>query len=153
VHDLVVLQPLGDFFEQDVVTDVVKISAQVYVHDPRESAQYRAGDAIYRLMALRLGRYPYEQSLKSASNIGSSISFSAPWTTRSLIVGMPSVRVLPFPLGISTVGWHWPVRPGVKLLPYPFQEIFKSLCFDVLKALSIDAGRAVVGSCQSIGFS
>ena len=58
MHDVVVLHPLSDFSEQDVVPYVVEISAQVYVHDSREAAQYRTGDAIYRLMGAPLGAVP-----------------------------------------------------------------------------------------------
>src|SRR5690554_4906803 len=52
--------------------------------------------------ALRPGRYPWEQSRKSASKMGSRISLAAVCTTRSLTVGIPRGRVFPFALGIST---------------------------------------------------
>src|ERR1039457_6602473 len=50
--------------------------------------------------ARRLGRKPYEHDLKSASKIGSSTSFKLACTTRSVAVGMPRRRSLPFALGI-----------------------------------------------------
>src|SRR3990172_8319152 len=40
-----------------------------------------------------------------------------------------------------------------EFLSYPFQKFFKSFPFDVLKVLSIDSRRSIVGLCQSIGFS
>ena len=40
--------------------------------------------------------------MKSASKIGSSTSFRQAWTTRSRAVAIPSMRVLPPALGIST---------------------------------------------------
>lgn len=47
------------------------------------------------IVALRLGRKPYEVDLKSASKTGSSTSFAAICTTRSRTVGIPSGRFLP----------------------------------------------------------
>jgi hypothetical protein len=52
--------------------------------------------------ARRLGRNPYEHGWKSASNIGSSTSLSAPWTTRSAREGIPGLRILPLFFGIIT---------------------------------------------------
>jgi hypothetical protein len=40
---------------------------------------------------------------KSASKIGSNTSFSAAWTTRSAIVGMPSLRSFPDPPGFGII--------------------------------------------------
>jgi hypothetical protein len=51
-------------------------------------------------VALRWGRKPYEEGLKSASKIGSSTSFTACCPTRSLTVGIPSGRSLPSGLGM-----------------------------------------------------
>ena len=51
-------------------------------------------------VALRRGRNPYEQSLKSASKIGSRISFVAICTTRSRTVGMPNGRFRPSAFGM-----------------------------------------------------
>ena len=50
----------------------------------------------------RFGRNPKLHGAKSASKIGSSTIFNAACTTRSRTVGMPSGRVLPSGLGIST---------------------------------------------------
>src|SRR6266849_1822869 len=52
--------------------------------------------------ARRFGRNPYEHGLKSASKIGSSTSFRLAWTTRSVMVGIPSLRSFPLFFGIST---------------------------------------------------
>ena len=49
--------------------------------------------------ARRFGRNPYEHGWKSASKIGSSTSFSAACTTRSVTVGMPSAAQFPARLG------------------------------------------------------
>src|SRR5215218_3222658 len=51
--------------------------------------------------ARRPGRNPYEHGAKSASQIGSSTSLHAAWTTRSRMVAIPSRRSLPPGLGIS----------------------------------------------------
>src|SRR3954471_20257696 len=52
--------------------------------------------------AVRFGRYPYDPDWKSASKIGSRMSLSAPWTTRSRIAGIERTRTfLPPSLGIS----------------------------------------------------
>ena len=48
------------------------------------------------IFAFLFGLNPYEHSWKSASNIGSTISFTAACTTLSLMVGMPIGRSLPF---------------------------------------------------------
>lgn len=45
--------------------------------------------------------YPYEPGWKSASKIGSSISLSAPCTTRSRMAGIDRTRTLPPSFGIS----------------------------------------------------
>jgi hypothetical protein len=55
------------------------------------------GDGV---LARRLGRKPYEDGWKSASKIGSSTSFSAACSTRSIAAGMPRRRVLPLAFGI-----------------------------------------------------
>src|ERR1700683_2342993 len=52
--------------------------------------------------AVRFGRYPYDPGWKSASKIGSRMSFNAPWTTRSRMAGIDRTRTfLPPSLGIS----------------------------------------------------
>ena len=52
--------------------------------------------------ALRFGRYPNDPAWKSASKIGSRMSFNAPWTTRSRIAGIERMRTfLPPSFGIS----------------------------------------------------
>src|SRR5882762_10181583 len=52
--------------------------------------------------AVRFGRYPYDPGWKSASKIGSRMSLSAPWTTRSRIEGIDRTRTfVPPSFGIS----------------------------------------------------
>src|SRR5712691_3102362 len=52
--------------------------------------------------AVRFGRYPYDPAWKSASKIGSRMSFNAPWTTRSRMAGIERTRTfLPPSFGIS----------------------------------------------------
>jgi len=53
--------------------------------------------------ARRFGRNPYEHGLKSASKMGSSTSFSAAWTTRSAMAGIPSLRSFPDPPGLGII--------------------------------------------------
>src|ERR1019366_5201530 len=65
------------------------------------------------IVALRLGRKPYEHGRKSASKTGSSTSFAAICTTRSRTVGMPNGRLLPSAFGMyrrrTTVGRYVPL--------------------------------------------
>src|SRR5918999_222239 len=90
------------------------------------------------------------------------MSFTAPSTTRSLMVGIPSLRVLPPPLGISTLRCFPPsfvsppppvlarsIRAGEKLLVYVLKKLLPSLGLDGSKAHSIDPWRPIVG----LGFS
>lgn len=62
--------------------------------------------------ARRFGRNPYEHDWKSASKMGSSTSFKAACTTRSVTVGIPNLRSLPLAFGIITcrTGTGWKVR-------------------------------------------
>ena len=75
---------------------------EVQVHDTRLVPGNGRGDPVDAAWALRFGRYPYDPGWKSASKIGSRMSFTAPWTTRSQIVGIDSRRVWPPPFGIAT---------------------------------------------------
>jgi hypothetical protein len=57
----------------------------------------------HRVLRAPVRTNPYEQGLKSASKMGSSTSFRLAWTTRSVMVGIPSFRNFPvLPLGIIT---------------------------------------------------
>jgi hypothetical protein len=58
--------------------------------------------------AVRFGRYPNDPGWKSASKIGSRMSFNAPWTTRSRIAGIERTRTfLPPSFGISFFRAAW----------------------------------------------
>src|SRR3990167_3917956 len=74
------------------------------------------------------------------------MSFTAPWTTRSLMVGIPSRRVLPFPFGISTPwffeGLYVRKRSSSRIALRNFST---PPGLDGLKTLSIDPWRSVVG--------
>ena len=52
--------------------------------------------------SIRPGRKPNEQSRKSASQIGSSTTFAAAWTTRSRTAGTPRFLSPPCGLGMAT---------------------------------------------------
>src|SRR5258706_12565346 len=60
-----------------------------------------SGHTINRVMSCLLGRYPNDPGWKSASKISSSMSLSAPCTTRSRIAAIERTRTLPPSFGIS----------------------------------------------------
>jgi hypothetical protein len=63
-----------------------------------------------RVLGAPVRAKPVRARLEPASKMGSSTNFSAACTTRSVTVGMPSRRSLPFDLGIITcrtaTGWN-----------------------------------------------
>lgn len=73
---------------------------------PTRSPSGRGGGCPrWRPGARRPGRNPYDEELKPGSKIGSSTSFSAAWTTRSLAVGMPRRRSFPLVLGTRALAY------------------------------------------------
>src|SRR5215813_12985622 len=104
--------------------------------------------------AVRFGRYPYDPDWKSASKIGSRISLSAPWTTRSRIAGIDRTRTfLPPSLGISFF--------RARLGRYVFETSSSCICsrkplhstfFDGLERDSVYSRRPVVFFRHPVGF-
>ena len=94
--------------------------------------------------ARRPGRNPYEHGWKSASKTGSSTSLSAPWTTRSARVGIPSLRSLPALLRDRHLpDLRGPVSPGPQLSPDFLQEGAHAPrpALDIGHRDPVDAGR------------
>ena len=97
--------------------------------------------------ALRRGRNPNDEALKSASKIGSMTSFIAICATRSLTVGMPSGRSFPSALGmyrLSTGGGS--VGPCAELAGKLRKEPPDAVLLHRLERDSIHAPGALVAS-------
>ena len=119
--------------------------------------------------ARRLGRNPYETGMKSASKIGSSTSFSAAWTTRSAIVGIPSLRTFPDGLGImrsrtgsgvNVPAFNWARRssrnPGTPMISSTSATVRPStpgVWAPRLPATRPNATISVAGSCTKLNRS
>ena len=72
--------------------NIVKVGPQIKIEDACFLLKDRFGDSLYCLMRCPLWSYPYDPGWKSASKIGSRMSLSAPWTTRSRIEGTVSAN-------------------------------------------------------------
>src|SRR5438876_12356082 len=82
--------------------NVIEVSPQINIDDARLALHNRLSHWYTASCAVRFGRYPYDPGWKSASKIGSRMSLSAPWTTRSRIEGIERTRTLvPPSFGIS----------------------------------------------------
>src|SRR4249920_1543855 len=80
---------------------VIEIGAEIQINDARLLLDNPLGYTGYSF-TVRFGRYPYDPGWKSASKIGSRMSFNAPWTTRSRMAGIDRTRTfLPPSFGIS----------------------------------------------------
>src|SRR6187399_1033574 len=76
MHDVRVIDPLGHFFQQPVVPDIVEIGSQIEIQDARLPLNNGLGYPLDRVMSCPLGRYPNDPGWKSASKTGSSMSLS-----------------------------------------------------------------------------
>src|SRR5690242_16782830 len=101
MHDVRVLNPLCHFSQQPVVPDIVKVGSQVKIEDARLPLDNCLGYSLDRVMCCPLGPISKRSRLESASKTGSSMSLSAPCTTRSRIAGIDRTRTLPPSFGIS----------------------------------------------------
>src|SRR5579863_6265383 len=104
--------------------------------------------------AVRFGRYPYDPSWKSASKIGSRMSFNAPWTTRSRIAGIERTRTfLPPSFGISFFPWlHGPIRVGDQFIPNLHEKTFRSAFPDGSERDTVNTRCPIVASRHLVGF-
>src|SRR5215468_12018606 len=80
---------------------VIEVGAEVNIDDSSLLFDDCLGYPVHRLMRCRFGRYPYDPGWKSASKIGSRMTLTAPWTTRSRIAGIERTRTFPPSFGIS----------------------------------------------------
>src|SRR5215469_7266095 len=101
VHDVRVINPLCHFSQQPVMPDIVKVGSQVKIEDARLPLHNCLGYSLDRVMCCPLGPISKRSRWKSASKTGSSMSLSAPCTTRSRIAGIERTRTLPPSFGIS----------------------------------------------------
>src|SRR5712692_9438171 len=102
--------------------------------------------------AVRFTRYPYDPGWKSASKIGSRMSLSAPWTTRSRMDGIESWRTLPpsfrypdFPRPLRSIA------PLHQLLAKLVEKALHTVDFDGLERHPVCARGAIVLLGQLIG--
>jgi hypothetical protein len=141
-------------FHQLVLRYRVKVPLQVRIKHCRQSLFEVLAYLARASWAERLGRNPYEQSMKSASKIGSMISSTAVCTTRSRIVGMPSGRWRPSGLGMYT---RRTADGAVLLALEAFMDLLhKTLCstltgFDLLEGNAIHTAFAFLGSGDPVG--
>src|SRR6478736_6059976 len=81
---------------------VIEIGAEIQINDARLLLDNPLATRATASCAVRFGRYPYDPGWKSASKIGSRMSFNAPWTTRSRMAGIDRTRTfLLLSFGIS----------------------------------------------------
>ena len=90
--------------------------------------------------AVRFGRYPYDPAWKSASKIGSRMSFNAPWTTRSRIAGIERTRTfLPPSFGISffraLMGRYVLVTSSSRICPRKLSAPLSSMAWNVTPSI------------------
>ena len=88
--------------QQPVVRDGVEIALQVGVHHMGVALLQQPVDFPQRILATTSRTEAVAARPELASKIGSIAILSAVCTIRSLTVGIPSGRVRPSPLGIST---------------------------------------------------
>lgn len=76
--NLIIVHSHGYLFKQDVMSYVVEVSTEVYIQYQMFSKVISLPALLTASCAALFGLYPYEQSQKSASKIGSSICLTAP---------------------------------------------------------------------------
>src|SRR4030042_526852 len=153
MHDFVILPPSDNFLQQEMMSYVVEVSAQIYIHYSRHPMQYPDRHSVDCLMCMPFRSVAVRAFLEISLEYRFKYKFQRP-----LYHPIPNSR---YPKSASlTVSfrylnpsvWHRLVGPAKEFLPYLFQKSFNAFGFDIFKALSIDAGRSIVGLCQSIGF-
>src|SRR4249919_1496895 len=100
-HHVCIIHPSCHLGQQTIMSNVVKIAAQVDVYDACLVLNNRSGYPVDRFMSCPLGTISKRSGWKSASKISSNTSLSAPCTTRSRIAGIERTRTLPPSFGIS----------------------------------------------------
>src|SRR4030043_1319175 len=153
MHDVVILHPPGDLLQQKMMSYVVEVSAQVYVYYSCQPMQYPGSHSIDCLMCMTLRSVAVRAFLEISLEYWFEYKFQRSLYNTILYSRYPKGAGLSVSLrDINPSVWHRLVPPGLKFLPYLFQKSFNAFGFDIFKALSIDAGRSIVGLCQSIGF-